>query len=90
MIRLGRDLQLLVGAGEVEIARRGPTGSTLRPKVVVAELKGCDPLLWRPEHPAWMRVLEARASRDAPAGGNGQPPDDDAGAEPAPPASKDS
>ncbi len=45
--RLGRDLQFLVGTGDLEIVRRDPTGETLRPKIVVAELKGCDPLLWR-------------------------------------------
>ncbi len=49
------------------------------PKIVVAELKGCDPLLWRPEYPAWMRSLEpGRGAREVPSrGGNGQPPSDD-------------
>ncbi len=79
VVRLGNDLQLLVGTGDVELVRRGPTGETVRPKVVVAELKGCDPMLWRPEHPAWMRaVVPGRGRPEVPAkGGNGQPPSDD-------------
>ena len=62
--RLGERLQFLIGPqGEVAIARRGKTGDTLRPKVVIAELAGCDPMLWRPDHPRWMRSLDP--ARDA-------------------------
>lgn len=73
--RLGAELQFLVGTGDIEIVRRGPTGETRRPKVVLAELKGCDPMLWRPEHPAWLRSLEVRSWGEATTrkGGNGQP-----------------
>lgn len=75
---LGDGLQFLVGEGTLEIVRRGPTGETLRPKVVVAELPGCDAMLWRPEHPAWIRCLEIRShgEKPAPKNGNGQPSPD--------------
>ncbi len=75
LARLGRDLQFLVGTGDLEIVRRGPTGETKRPKMVVAELKGCDPMLWRPEHPAWMRSLVLRSWGEPKVAkkGNGQP-----------------
>ncbi len=50
--RLGRDLQFLVTPeGHVEIARRAPGGLPAKPKRVIAELRGCDPLLWQVEHP---------------------------------------
>ncbi len=83
--RLGRDLQFLVGTGDLEIVRRGATGETLRPKIVIAELKGCDPLLWRPEHAAWMHIVEPRGKRRkvATKGGNGRPPGDDDQEQPA-------
>lgn len=56
--QLGGQLQFLIGpAGEVEIVRRGKTGEVERPKVVIAELKGCDPVLWRADCPAWLQVL---------------------------------
>lgn len=59
--KLGDDLRFVVGPlGKMEIVRRGRKGETLRPKIVIAELKGCDSMLWRPEHPAWMGVLEQR------------------------------
>ena len=93
---LGERLQFLVDSNHLEIVRRGPTGKTLRPKVVIAELKGCDPMLWQPEHPGWMRSLEHR-SRSMPLAGKGgsEPPARDGGEEednPEPPvnAPKDS
>ncbi|MCP3964439.1 MAG: hypothetical protein GY719_41960 [bacterium] len=74
---LGESLQFLIGPeGEVEIVRRGRTGGTLRPKVVIAELKGCDPMFWRPDHPSWMHALDPE--RDASRQGGevtGPPPD---------------
>ena len=59
--KLGENLRFVVGPlGQMEIVRRGEQGETLRPKIVIAELKGCDSMLWRPEHPAWMGVLDPR------------------------------
>ena len=88
--RLGSDLRFLVGAGDLEIVRRDVRGGTLRPKVVVAELKGCDPMLWGPEHPAWMHALApGHGTRQVPAaGGNGQPasPDEERSDGPEPPS----
>ena len=82
LARLGPRLQYLVGPeGRVEIVRRSETGSTLRPKVVIAELKGCDSMLWRPDHPGWMRMLDPeRAESEGLAGDGGAPPSPDAGA----------
>ncbi len=77
LARLGGELQFLVGASDLEIVRRGPTGMTRQPKLVVAELKGCDPMLWRPELPVWMRSLGH--------GGGGEPRvRDEGGGQPAP------
>ncbi len=83
---IGDDFRFLVGPlGEVEIVRRSRKGETFRPKIVVAELPGCDPMLWRPEHPAWMGVLERRRGAASPKEGNGQPEakdDENGGSEP--------
>ena len=81
--QLGDRLQFLIGpGGEIEIARRGPTGETLRPKVVIARLAGCDAMLWRPDYPAWVHTLDP--GRDAGAVEPGPPsgsPPGDAGSE---------
>ncbi len=74
--RLGEDLQFLIGPdGDVEIVRRGERGWPVRPKVVVAQLKGTDPMLWRAGHPRWLRALAPRreASLLLLRGGSGQP-----------------
>lgn len=64
--RLGERLQFLVlPDGVIEIVRRTGTGETVRPKVVIAELRGSDPMFWRIEHPRWLRVLDPE--RDHPA-----------------------
>ncbi len=48
--KLSTPLQFLIGHhGEIEIVRRTQAGDTIRPKVVIAELRGCDPMLWRPD-----------------------------------------
>lgn len=56
----GRDLQLLVttDAG-LEVVRRKATGEMVEPKVVVARLEGCDPLLWQPEQAGGAVMLGA-------------------------------
>lgn len=57
--QLGEQLQFLVSPeGDVEIVRRGKSGQTVRPKIVIAQLKGCDPLLWRTDPPAWLRAID--------------------------------
>ena len=71
--RLGGDLQFLVGSsGGLEVVRRSRQGETLRPKVVISELKGCDPMLWRPEHRVLLR--EPKPTTTSPKEGGGQPP----------------
>ncbi len=88
---IGDDLRFLVGPlGEMEIVRRGPKGATLRPKVVVARLPGCDPMLWRPEYLEAMSVLEPRPAAALPDDGGGQSAAEDSNADnggPEPPAS---
>lgn len=93
---LGKDLQFLIGAdGDVEIARRSRSGGPVRPKVVVAVLKGTDPMLWRADHPRWLRALAPRHEVNPllPKEGNGQPATNGAGEEEnggsTPPASTD-
>ena len=86
---LGEHLQFLVGPeGDIEIVRRSKTGETARPKVVIAKLDGCDPLLWRPEHPRWMQSLDPQAPEvEAPveeAGEATPPAEEDGAAESAP------
>ncbi len=59
--QLGGQLQFLISpGGEVEIVRRDKSGEAERPKSVIAELKGCDPMLWRGDCPAWLEVLSPR------------------------------
>ncbi len=90
---LGKDLQFLVGAGgDVEIVRRNDRGWPVRPKVVIAVLKGTDPMLWQADHPRWLRALAPRYEVDPllPKEGNGRPAADGKGeargAGPEPPA----
>ena len=53
MQSLEPDAQFLITAhGGVEIVLRAEDGETAEPKELVARLPGCDPSLWRPEHPA--------------------------------------
>lgn len=67
LCELGADLQFLVGLdGDVEIVRRSRTGTTERPKTVVARLQGCDPVLWRGDVPAWLQSLSPRPERPRP------------------------
>ncbi len=76
LARLGEDLQFLIGdVGDVEIVRRTEKGEPVRPKIVIAELTGTDPMFWRPDHPRWLRKLEPQLDADplVPKGGNGQP-----------------
>ncbi len=88
---LGGGLQFLVGLdGDVEIVRRTRSGKTERPKIVIAKLKGCDPVLWRGDVPSWLRSLApdhdtARtASRDTlPAESSGKSPEEAPGGKPA-------
>ena len=57
LAKLGPGLQFLVGHnGEIEIVRRTQTGETVRPKVVIAELRGCDPMLWRLDTAKWLKI----------------------------------
>ncbi len=52
LAQLGPGLQFLVTPeGAVQIVRRDRDGLPAEPKRVIAELKGCDPLLWQAEHP---------------------------------------
>ncbi len=52
LAQLGDGLQFLVKVeGGLEIVRRGEDGLPNRPKDVVAELAGADPLLWQAERP---------------------------------------
>ncbi|MEM7586846.1 MAG: hypothetical protein AAF560_25880 [Acidobacteriota bacterium] len=52
LAQLGDGLQFLVKVeGGLEIVRRGEDGLPTRPKDVVAELAGADPLLWQAERP---------------------------------------
>ncbi len=63
--RLGENLAFLISPnGDLEIVRRDEDGEPVRPKIVIAELTGTDPMFWRPEHPRWMKGLEPRLDAD--------------------------
>ncbi len=52
LAQLGDGLQFLVTPeGGVQIVRRDRDGLPAEPKRVIAELRGCDPLLWQAERP---------------------------------------
>ena len=64
-------LQFLISSdGSINIVRRDKTGETAWPRIVVAELRGVDPMFWRPELPEWLHSLDPE-SEAAVAAGNG-------------------
>ncbi len=67
LAQLGDGLQFLVKVeGGLEIVRRGEDGLPTRPKEVVAELAGADPLLWQAERPEGDVTLGPAYSEKAP------------------------
>ena len=82
LAKLGDDIHFLVGVGgRIQIVRRTRKGQTAKPEVVVAELKGVDPLLWQPLLPSWLCMLSAAPMVDegATAPADEPPPSDDDG-----------
>ncbi len=52
LAKLGPDLQFLITPeGGVQIVRRTRDGLPAEPRRVIADLRGCDPLLWQAERP---------------------------------------